>query len=108
METTQLASQNPLSLVSFLLVEFQKLERIEQVYEKLGETGFLDISSDQDSVEQWTMLGLSEHDNPYLLKLCSGHCTGEMELIFSDDRLVQAGLRLSGDSSQTSFCIRLV
>ena len=107
METERLPSHNPLNLVSYLLVEFRRLERIEQVYEKLGRTSFLDVSSDQNATRQWAMLGLTEHDEPHLLKFNGGKCSGEMELRFRDGRLVQGGLQLFGDSSETSFLQRL-
>ena len=107
METARLASQNPLRLVSYLLVEFRRLQCVEQVYENLGETSFLDVSSDQNSIQQWAELGLTEHERPYLLKFNGGNCSGEMELIFRDGRLVQGGLLLVGGLSQTSFLQRL-
>jgi hypothetical protein len=96
---TPLSCQNPLTLISFLLVEFHNLRRLEDVYEKLDKTEFIDGSSDHNAVLEWAALGLSLADSPHLLRFRSGKCKGEMELIFSGDRLVQAGLQLFGDSS---------
>jgi hypothetical protein len=107
MATARLDSQKPLVLISFLLIEFDKLEHIGQVYDKLGRTSFLDVSSDEDVAQQWAMLGLTEHDRPYLLKFDGGNCSGEMELVFRDFRLVQGGVQLFGAGSQASLFQRL-
>lgn len=87
--------QNPVNLICFFVVEFANLARIEDVYAKLGR-GFADVSSDEDVIEDWADLELTENESPYLLKFSSGECTGEMELIFSAHRLVQAGVQVIG------------
>jgi hypothetical protein len=69
METEQQhPSVNPLQLVSFLLLEFSKLRRIEDVFERLGHASFSDISTKPDTVEQWEGLRLAENDKPHMLE----------------------------------------
>ncbi len=74
--------------MALLLIEFRTLQRIEQVYEKLRQTRFRDISSDPDILDKWAQLGLTQHDKPYLLRLGDGKWHGEMELVFRNTRLV--------------------
>jgi len=92
------ASQNPVNLICFLLLESDHLTSIHDVYAKLG-AGFEDISSDGDVLEDWRELGLTSNEAPHLLRFSTGACRGEMELVFNGNRLVQAGVQVFGDSS---------
>ena len=98
-DSTPQPSHNPVNLISFLLLESDQLTGIDDVYSKLG-AGFEDISSDEDVQEEWSELGLTSSETPYLLRFSTGTCTGEMELVFSRNRLVQAGVQVFGDSSR--------
>ena len=100
MDRSPLPSQNPVNLICFLLLEADNLTSIDDVYAKLG-TGFEDISTDQDVQKDWHELGLTSSDCPYLLRFSAGSCRGEMEIVFSGDRLVQAGVQVFGESSSS-------
>ncbi len=97
-DSTQPSSQNPVNLICFLLLESDNLTGIDDVYAKLG-TAFEDISSHEEVQDDWRELGLTSREVPYLLRFSAPACTGEMELVFSGSRLVQAGVQVAGDSS---------
>lgn len=99
MRTEELPKQNPLNLICFIIVEFQNIKRPADIHEKFPEGNFFDISSDLDVIQQWKGLGLTDQDKSRMLKFNIGDSSGEMELIFRDDRLVQSGIQLFCDSS---------
>ena len=107
MDTAPLASQNPLSIVSFLLVEFQNLKQIDQLYAHFGAAGFVDVTSDATAAGEWATLELTASEFPYLLAFNALGCNGELELIFSDGRLVQGGFLLVGEPADTPSLQRL-
>ena len=90
-------AHNPANLVAFLLAERNNVSGIDDVYAKLA-TGFEDASDEADVQEMWRDLGLTNKETPYLLRFSCDPCWGEMELIFNEGRLVQAGVQVFGAS----------
>ncbi len=103
LEIERLNPQNPLKLIGFLLTRFQDLESIDQVYAELGTVNFIDVSSEEDAVQEWKAIGLTQDDKAYMLSFNSKNCHGEMEYIFRNNRLVQSGIQLFPHDPQDSF-----
>lgn len=102
-DTTRLAPRNPIAIASFLLVEFQNVTHIDQFYAHFGAGNFVDVTSESIASGEWAALELTAREAPHLLAFIAGDCNGELELIFSAGRLVQAGFLLVGELPQTPF-----
>ncbi len=101
LQIKKLTEQNELKLVSFLIVENDNLHNVKDVFSKLG-NAFIDISTEKDSVEQWS--GLKKHDNASMICFNTAHSIfGEMELIFKNKQLVQSGLMIFYENEQKEF-----
>lgn len=105
LQVKKLAKHNELKVVSFLIVENESLNNVKDVFSKLG-NAFIDISNEEDSVEQWR--SLKKYDNASMICFNTEHSIfGEMELIFKNNKLVQSGAMTFYENEQKEFLDQL-
>jgi hypothetical protein len=106
-ETAPPASLNPLSIASFLLVEFANLRDLEKLFAHFGASSFVDVTPEATAAGEWNKLDLTPREVPHLLAFVANGCNGEVEFIFSAGRLVQGGILLVGELDDAPFMRRV-